>query len=262
MASYTTPRPPLPNTHVAQSVVCRGSREHGREHIPKSRYLQVSRCNRSKGVKQQQQEPTPSASDINYTTIGLRAHQHPFTESAHATILAFASPGLERLKKRERLSPTSHQLQIERTRTLILCYLSLTLSFQPLLLTLATGSAMPSLSTVSLQTIAHDTTMASSSVVPDGQNTSSTAEALLIQNNANGTNHTSHIHPPSANIAIPRSLTLDTMDLAANGEPLSYPEDLCPPDNFNMVSTWIYRSSFPKKKNFSFLKKLGLKSVL
>ncbi|KAG0306689.1 hypothetical protein BGZ98_001890 [Dissophora globulifera] len=52
------------------------------------------------------------------------------------------------------------------------------------------------------------------------------------------------------------------MDLGAPGDSLSYPEDLCPPDNFNMVSTWIYRSSFPKKKNFSFLKKLGLKSIL
>ncbi|ORZ23820.1 protein-tyrosine phosphatase [Lobosporangium transversale] len=51
----------------------------------------------------------------------------------------------------------------------------------------------------------------------------------------------------------------DNLDIA---ESLSYPEDLCPPDNFNMVSTWIYRSSFPKKKNFSFLKKLGLKSIL
>ncbi|KAF9118715.1 hypothetical protein BGW39_000927 [Mortierella sp. 14UC] len=55
------------------------------------------------------------------------------------------------------------------------------------------------------------------------------------------------------------------MDINASlsgGESSSYPEDLCPPDNFNMVSTWIYRSSFPKKKNFSFLKKLGLKSIL
>ncbi|CAJ0836020.1 7957_t:CDS:2 [Entrophospora sp. SA101] len=35
-------------------------------------------------------------------------------------------------------------------------------------------------------------------------------------------------------------------------------EELIPPENFNMVSTWVYRSSFPKKKNFAFLKKLGL----
>ncbi|CAG8455248.1 716_t:CDS:2 [Diversispora eburnea] len=41
-----------------------------------------------------------------------------------------------------------------------------------------------------------------------------------------------------------------------------YEEELIPPDNFTMVSTWIYRSSFPKKKNFAFLKKLGLRSIL
>ncbi|KAF8935654.1 Tyrosine-protein phosphatase dsp1 [Dissophora ornata] len=55
---------------------------------------------------------------------------------------------------------------------------------------------------------------------------------------------------------------MDATDPSMTGESLSYPEDLCPPDNFNMVTTWIYRSSFPKKKNFSFLKKLGLKSIL
>jgi tyrosine-protein phosphatase SIW14 len=34
------------------------------------------------------------------------------------------------------------------------------------------------------------------------------------------------------------------------------------PENFSMVSPGIYRSSFPKRKNFSFLKKLKLKTVL
>ncbi|CAG8620124.1 5986_t:CDS:2 [Dentiscutata heterogama] len=43
---------------------------------------------------------------------------------------------------------------------------------------------------------------------------------------------------------------------------LPYEEELIPPGNFTMVSTWVYRSSFPKKKNFPFLKKLGLKSIL
>lgn len=41
-----------------------------------------------------------------------------------------------------------------------------------------------------------------------------------------------------------------------------FEEALIPPENFNMVSDHVYRSSFPKKKHFSFLKKLGLKSVL
>lgn len=37
---------------------------------------------------------------------------------------------------------------------------------------------------------------------------------------------------------------------------------LIPPENFAMVNSWLYRSSFPKKKHFPFLKTLGLRSVL
>ena len=39
-------------------------------------------------------------------------------------------------------------------------------------------------------------------------------------------------------------------------------EELIPPDNFAMVNSWVYRSSFPKKKHFPFLKTLALRSVL
>ena len=39
-------------------------------------------------------------------------------------------------------------------------------------------------------------------------------------------------------------------------------EELIPCENFTMVSKGVYRSSFPKKKNFPFLKKLGLGSVM
>lgn len=39
-------------------------------------------------------------------------------------------------------------------------------------------------------------------------------------------------------------------------------QPLQPPDNFAMVNSWLYRSSFPKKKHFPFLRTLGLKSVL
>ncbi|KAG0167272.1 hypothetical protein DFQ29_000541, partial [Apophysomyces sp. BC1021] len=41
-----------------------------------------------------------------------------------------------------------------------------------------------------------------------------------------------------------------------------FQEALIPPENFNMVCQHVYRSSFPKKKHFQFLKKLQLKSVL
>lgn len=40
-------------------------------------------------------------------------------------------------------------------------------------------------------------------------------------------------------------------------------EELIPPENFAMIEKGLYRSGFPKKKNFAFLKKsLRLKSIL
>ncbi|KAJ1678379.1 hypothetical protein EV182_004170 [Spiromyces aspiralis] len=41
-----------------------------------------------------------------------------------------------------------------------------------------------------------------------------------------------------------------------------FPEEMYPPANFAMVAPFIYRSGMPKKKNFAFLKRLGLKSIL
>ncbi|KDN44519.1 hypothetical protein K437DRAFT_257039 [Tilletiaria anomala UBC 951] len=41
-----------------------------------------------------------------------------------------------------------------------------------------------------------------------------------------------------------------------------YDEPLIPPDNFAMVNSFVYRSSFPKKKHFPFLRTLGLRSIL
>lgn len=40
-------------------------------------------------------------------------------------------------------------------------------------------------------------------------------------------------------------------------------EELIPPENFAMIEKGLYRSGFPKKKNFAFLKKsLRLRSIL
>ena len=39
-------------------------------------------------------------------------------------------------------------------------------------------------------------------------------------------------------------------------------EELIPPDNFALVCRGVYRSAFPKKKNFPFLKKLKFKSIM
>lgn len=39
-------------------------------------------------------------------------------------------------------------------------------------------------------------------------------------------------------------------------------EDISMPNNFSMVESGLYRSSFPRTKNISFLKQLGLKTVV
>ncbi|KAI9141371.1 protein-tyrosine phosphatase [Paraphysoderma sedebokerense] len=52
--------------------------------------------------------------------------------------------------------------------------------------------------------------------------------------------------------------TLASSDEQENLEP----EELIPPENLTLISKGVYRSAFPKKKNFPFLKKLGLKSIL
>nr|CCA21879.1 hypothetical protein ALNC14_080220 [Albugo laibachii Nc14] len=39
-------------------------------------------------------------------------------------------------------------------------------------------------------------------------------------------------------------------------------EELIPPENFAMIERGLYRSGFPKKKNFAFLESLGLRSIL
>ncbi|KAI9168382.1 tyrosine-protein phosphatase siw14 [Blastocladiella emersonii ATCC 22665] len=40
------------------------------------------------------------------------------------------------------------------------------------------------------------------------------------------------------------------------------PEEMLPTENIALVAKGVYRSAFPKKKHFAFLKKLGLKSIL
>lgn len=39
-------------------------------------------------------------------------------------------------------------------------------------------------------------------------------------------------------------------------------EEIEPCENFTMVASGIFRAAFPKKRNFGFLKKLKLKSIL
>ncbi|KAJ1782984.1 tyrosine-protein phosphatase siw14, partial [Coemansia sp. RSA 2399] len=52
----------------------------------------------------------------------------------------------------------------------------------------------------------------------------------------------------------PMSTPLDPFD--------EVPEEMHPPENLAMVCPYIYRSGMPKKRNFPFLKKLRLRSIL
>ncbi|KAJ2771734.1 tyrosine-protein phosphatase siw14 [Coemansia nantahalensis] len=59
----------------------------------------------------------------------------------------------------------------------------------------------------------------------------------------------------------PVSLAAGGFDEAA-GAAGDFPEELHPPENFAMVCPYIYRSGMPKKRNFAFLRRLRLRSVV
>ncbi|PWN46580.1 hypothetical protein IE53DRAFT_382773 [Violaceomyces palustris] len=77
---------------------------------------------------------------------------------------------------------------------------------------------------------------------------------------SNGSNPATTTTTTSKNGSV--SLASSTSKIATLPGPEIFDEELLPPDNFSMVNTWVYRSSFPKKKHFPFLRTLGLKSVL
>src|ERR1051325_5805641 len=94
---------------------------------------------------------------------------------------------------------------------------------------------------------------------------STTMQQQRNQSNSTVSNTTITVTPEppiiSSNLAFQRTRPWPTTS-SSGEENQQYKEELIPPDNFSMVSNWVYRSSFPKKKNFAFLKKLGLKSIL
>ncbi|KAI1316958.1 hypothetical protein EDD11_009202 [Mortierella claussenii] len=219
-----------------------------------------------------QQEPTSSERASAAIPIGSSISQHPSSTMAHASssISSLLGPistreehypaQLDQLSSTNtRVDPVSLQLpdSFKVFLDTSLPISSTASSSQSLFPLTALGPATPDIESMAsvLAPI-----MASHSLPP------STFNNYNEGDDANGTNgatsHSSSHQQASTSLTIPRSITMENMDLGTTGDSLAYPEDLCPPDNFNMVSTWIYRSSFPKKKNFSFLKKLGLKSIL
>ncbi|KAJ1929227.1 tyrosine-protein phosphatase siw14 [Tieghemiomyces parasiticus] len=74
------------------------------------------------------------------------------------------------------------------------------------------------------------------------------------------------VHGLSPDLLVPQPATLEPLDQhirSHTGYPdIIYQATLIPPANFAMVAPFVYRSSFPLKKNFPFLLKLGIKSIL
>ncbi|GAA6005224.1 hypothetical protein JCM10207_002903 [Rhodosporidiobolus poonsookiae] len=65
--------------------------------------------------------------------------------------------------------------------------------------------------------------------------------------------------PPSPATSVSSTAITDS---AATATVASDDRVLIPPENFAMVSPGLYRSSFPRRANFGFLRSLGLKSVM
>ncbi|KAJ3033399.1 hypothetical protein HK097_004857, partial [Rhizophlyctis rosea] len=75
-------------------------------------------------------------------------------------------------------------------------------------------------------------------------------------------NNTPWPSKPSYQSTTPTVSAADQSISDSDGDDEVMEEELYPCENFNLVTAGIYRSAFPKKKNFTFLKKLGLKSIL
>eukprot|EP01137_Pigoraptor_chileana_P014587 Opistho-2@69394 len=66
--------------------------------------------------------------------------------------------------------------------------------------------------------------------------------------------------PATARAELPPSLSVTAASASIGRN--SIPAIFVPPLNFAMVAPGVYRSGYPNKKNFPFLKRLGLKSLL
>lgn len=62
----------------------------------------------------------------------------------------------------------------------------------------------------------------------------------------------------SESLANGEEVFMSPTDLQGDDEP----EEYIPPENLAMVCKGVYRSALPKKKNFPYLRRMGLRSIL
>jgi len=86
---------------------------------------------------------------------------------------------------------------------------------------------------------------------------------ILIQSMYVGTNHTNNNQDSASPITGGvGGLTITNLNNNNNNNNNSISPIYIPPLNFSMVIPGVYRGGYPNKKNFDFLKKIGLKSIL
>ncbi|WWC65783.1 uncharacterized protein I303_108405 [Kwoniella dejecticola CBS 10117] len=97
--------------------------------------------------------------------------------------------------------------------------------------------------------------------------------ASILSQRIEGSNSINSTYPPHSNSSSPVPNPSNQNGVAQQQPPPnplylpppalpSVEEDLVPPENFALVSKGVYRSGFPKKRNFGFMQTLRLKTVL
>lgn len=129
------------------------------------------------------------------------------------------------------------------------------------------GDAMTRQSTEPISSGASMQTSSSSSSILDTPITNSEGNPKAVQGQSRTSLQNSLFGGSSASLASQFNTASTNGTMANTSVPpttsgVSTASPLIPPDNFAMVNSWVYRSSFPKKRHFPFLRTLGLKSVL
>jgi hypothetical protein len=90
-------------------------------------------------------------------------------------------------------------------------------------------------------------------------------ESIAMAMDEDDDNHPPHHHHRNASHARSPTSSLQRTKSYFEQHAISNPHPrllYSPPVNFGMVTHNLYRSSFPQKENFAYIRKLGLKSVL
>ena len=190
---------------------------------------------------------TAAASIASASVGGLNSASRPSSSSSSASLFNSSSAPLSRVTSPKTASTST----IESFRSGSPASLSEAVSRTP-----RPNGAMSIPITSTLSSAGSVASTASTSQAsPDSRHIAATVEPTPMSASTTASAASSAPRPVSFIVA-------GSSNAAASAPTAEFQEDLLPPDNFAMVNTHVYRSSFPKKKHFPFLRTLGLRSVL